>query len=101
MTEGIEKFLTDSVEWLPYCGPARVIGPCPHDCAHRHTAPVAWGPDEIRWELHECRDHCASSCRSWLSPAKSGIPNDRPWLQVDTDRSWSVHDGPTSSGTTP
>jgi hypothetical protein len=46
----------------------RPVGPCPHDCGHRATTVVAWGPDEAHYELVACDDDgCAGNCRGWMA----------------------------------
>ena len=59
------------------------IGACPHECAHRLTATVAWGADLKHYELHTCDDPdgCNSDCRGWLAAEKSGreLWNDLEW----------------------
>lgn len=44
----------------------RPIGPCPHDCEHRQTSVVGWGPDLAHYELIQCDEVCAGQCRAWL-----------------------------------
>lgn len=64
-------------------GPAPVLGPCPHDCEHRHQTVIAWGPDWERYELIECDQVCAGRCRGWKrveSYDDSGVVDS--WLEV-------------------
>lgn len=43
-------------------------GPCPHDCEHRQTAVVGYGPDLKHYELIVCEDTgCSGDCRAWLA----------------------------------
>jgi hypothetical protein len=44
------------------------VGPCPHNCGHRSTTVVAWGPDERHYELVACDDDpgCAGNCQGWM-----------------------------------
>lgn len=46
-------------------GPAPVLGPCLHNCPHRHRTVIAWGPDWERYELIQCDQVCAGQCRGW------------------------------------
>lgn len=48
------------------------VGPCPHDCAHRMTKVVAWGPDFAHYELNVCEDGCNGDCRAWLRVLQDG-----------------------------
>jgi hypothetical protein len=55
--------------WFAGHGPARLIGPCPHDCRHHATSVVAWGPDLDHYELVVCdvTDGCDGRCRGWVA----------------------------------
>jgi hypothetical protein len=44
------------------------LGPCTHECEHRQSATVGWGPDLKHYELIVCEesDGCNGNCRAWL-----------------------------------
>lgn len=71
------------IRWFHGYGPARVIGPCPHDiCRHHAQSVIAWGPDYERYELAVCDvdEHCAGRCRAWTD---GGPVVTSQWLQVE------------------
>lgn len=57
------------VSWFAGKGPAKILGPCPHDCEHGVIRCVAWGPDNEHYTLVECfeSDGCQGCCRSWTA----------------------------------
>lgn len=74
------------VSWFKGYGPRTVIGPCPHDCDHAGEATIAWGPDYAHYELVECTEACARTCRAWTGswPYGEGPKWKRTteWVQV-------------------
>jgi hypothetical protein len=89
------------VSWWVGNGPAPILGDCPHECEHRDTRTVAWGPDFEHYELVECLDTegCAAGgrnttgvvCRGWSAEhprdeaKRLGLPAMRThgWKQID------------------
>ena len=78
------------ISWFPRHGPAKVIGPCVHECDHSLPADIAWGPDYDHYTLVECQvpDGCAGQCRAWFPEHPNGrwrMPDN--WITVEvTDR---------------
>lgn len=74
-------------------GPAPVLGPCPHDCEHRHLSVIAWGPDWQRYELIQCDMVCDGQCRGWkIVEHWQDRGRIERWMQVDLDQHRPLHD---------
>src|SRR5687768_11072113 len=75
---------TDFVHWFVGHGPAKIVGPCPHDCDHWGAANIAWGPDLAHYTLDEC---CECRCRAWSQakpPKRTAINrHSMEWMQVE------------------
>jgi len=72
--------LYDEVAWTHRYGPAEVIGPCTHNCDHRHSAQIATGPSEVHATLRACVSpactaNAAIQCRAWFT-ARGGAWGD-------------------------
>lgn len=72
------------VRWFKGEGPARVVGPCAHDCKHLGQGVIAWGPSEERYELVECGLPGDGGCRAWIDGAGRVVTD---WLTVAVDHS--------------
>lgn len=71
----------DDVHWFAHYGPVEMRGECPHECEHRTTRVIAWGPSLTVYEYIECGD---CGCRAWeaaLPTSRGGIEESHPWRE--------------------